>query len=57
MNLSQEEKIQVCLDLAEALYILHGYSSEYNAYEVNEFVRLTIWHDVMGILRMIAVPF
>jgi hypothetical protein len=26
MNLSEEEKIQVATDLAEAIYFLHGYS-------------------------------
>ena len=37
MNLSQEEKIQVCVDLAEALYQLHGYSPAFDKYDVSRF--------------------
>ncbi len=34
LNLSQDEKLQVCVDLAEALYHLHGYSTTYDKFEV-----------------------
>ena len=35
MNLSQEEKIQVCVDMAEALYQFHGYSPAFDKYDVS----------------------
>jgi hypothetical protein len=48
--LSQDEKLQVCVDLAEALYHLHGYSTTYDKFEVRCF-RIHLLYSVFQLFR------